>query len=250
LLVSLLQVCEDRSMLSEVVVIRSTSRQRNIYNHCSQRKNIWILTLWENPHGGVPSKITLMRKLENVASRGKNWTELNWTELDRSVEFGSVRATSCDDRRRPSQVLDNRRRLSAVVVARPSTVIAIIGQFTRTKNLRRPPISSPNRRRFYAQRETELKWTVQLSSVLRCALVFTILPHSHRIMNPQSHTGVQQVVQGAANLDPRPNSYCGEYNGVIPEPYPVYADNFTTCSTDSYLCRHPNYSSKMASVDK
>ena len=118
MLVSLLQVCEDRSMLSEVVVIRSTSRQRNIYNHCSQRKNIWILTLWENPHGGVPSKITLMRKLENVASRGKNWTELNWTG-----SFSRVRFSSGDELRWPATAVAGSWQPATAIGSRRSSSI-------------------------------------------------------------------------------------------------------------------------------
>jgi len=89
--------------------------------------------------------------------------KLNWTELDRSFQFSWVQfsfplciepATSCDDRRRPLTV-KNRRR--------PSTNL-------RRPSPRRPSLIVAARRRFNAQREPQLNWTVQLSSVSRFAL--------------------------------------------------------------------------------
>jgi len=87
-----------------------------------------------------------------------NWTRLDWTELNWIVQFSSVEFSSvfrCAlNRRRAATSGDGRRRFLTVKNRRrPST------------NRRRPSPVVAGRRRFNAQWETELNWTVQLSSV-------------------------------------------------------------------------------------
>jgi len=138
--------------------------------------------------------LTFGSKCQHLMHSGKlNWTRLNWTELDRSVQFSSVyrcalnrrRAATTGDGRRRFLTVKNRRRPStnlrrpSPVVAgfHPTTDTALIGRFTSVSRLwrtcddrrfRRRIVAG--RRRFNAQRETELNWTVPLSSVSRCAL--------------------------------------------------------------------------------
>ena len=78
----------------------------------------------------------------------------------------------------------------AVAGFRPTTDIALIGRFTSVSRLwrtcdcrrfRRRIVAG--RRRFNAQRETELNWTVQFSSVSRCALGFREAGKCIRCMN-------------------------------------------------------------------
>ena len=98
-----------------------------------------------------------------------NWTEqLNWTELDRSVQFSAVHWTG-DDRRRPSQVLltvKNWRRPSPVVAARRRflsddrhCIDWPIHDHESVPRLWRTCDDRQFRRRINAQRETELNWT-------------------------------------------------------------------------------------------
>jgi len=119
-------------------------------------------------------------------------------ELDRSVQFSSVQFSAVywtgDELRRPATAVagswqsrtgDGRRRSSQLVAGfHPTTDIALIGRFTDVSRLwrtyddrrfRRRIVAA--RRRFNAQRETQLNWTVQLSwvefsTVSRCALGF------------------------------------------------------------------------------
>jgi len=124
-----------------------------------------------------------------VKPNAQRKTELNWTRSFSWVQFSfplcTEPATSCDDRRRPSQVLDSQKPSQLVAGFRPSTDIALIGRFTSVSRLWRTCDDRrflrrivAGRRRFNAQRETELNWAVQLSSiqftsVSRCTLGFS-----------------------------------------------------------------------------
>jgi len=137
-----------------------------------------------------------------------NWTELNWTKLNwivqfsSSLEFSSVfrcalnqrrAATTGNGRRRFSTVKNwrrpsiNLRRPSPVITARRrfSSNISLIGRFTSVSRLwrtcddrrfRRRIIAG--RRRFNAQQETELNWTVQSSFPL-CIGLYKLTFTSH-----------------------------------------------------------------------
>ena len=124
--------------------------------------------------------------LSPMRSGKLNWTQLNSTELDRSVQLSSVFHCALNRRRVETTVAgswqsrtDDGRRQSSQLVAgcRPTTDIALIGRFTNVfrlwrtcddRRFRRRIVAG--RRRFNAQREAELNWTVQLSSVSRYAL--------------------------------------------------------------------------------
>jgi len=125
-----------------------------------------------------------------------NWTQLRWTELDRSVQFGWVQfscplciepATSGDDRRRFLTV-KNRRELSSLslqLVAgfRPTTDIALIERFTTVCPDCEEPATTANIVAESSQvvagsmHSGKLNWTEQLSwvefsSASHCALGF------------------------------------------------------------------------------
>jgi len=103
-----------------------------------------------------------------------NWTEqLNWTELDRSVQFSAVHWTG-DALRRPATAVAGpfdckelatavtSRRSSSPVFVRRQTLHWLADSRSRecppiVKNLRRSPISSPNQ--CTAGNWTELNWT-------------------------------------------------------------------------------------------
>jgi len=109
-----------------------------------------------------------------------NWTQLNSTELDRSVQFSSV--FRCELNQRPAATTDRRRPSPVVAARRPfSCNDRHCVDWPRVCPDSEEPATSANfvaessqivagRRRFNAQRETELNWTelndpVQLSSV-------------------------------------------------------------------------------------
>jgi len=119
--------------------------------------------------------------LSPMRSGKLNWTQLNSTELNWTGSFSSVEfsfplciepATSWDDRRRFLTV-KNRRRPSPVVAARRRLSSndrhcvdwPIHKCVPIVKNLRRPPISSPNRRRSSPVQCTAGSWTELNSAV-------------------------------------------------------------------------------------
>jgi len=121
-----------------------------------------------------------------------NSTQLNCTELDRSVEFSSVFRCALNRRRaaptvagswqsRPGDTAVASRRSSSPVVVQRQTLHWLADSresASIVKNLRRPPISSPNRRgssqvQYTAGNWTERNSSVEFSSVFRCALGFS-----------------------------------------------------------------------------
>jgi len=131
-----------------------------------------------------------------------SWVQFSlplWTELATAVA-GSWQSRTGDGRRQSLQL---------VAGFHPTTDIALIGQECApiAKNLRRPPISSPNRRGLSQVQCTAGNWTerkswVELSSVFRCvlglsrprqAVEFTLLPICSRFRQQSTFNKVDRV---------------------------------------------------------
>jgi len=116
-------------------------------------------------------------------------TELNWTELNCSVQFSTVSRCALN-RRRPATTGDGRRRF---VDGRR--------RFLTVENLRRPSSVVAARRWFNTQRKTELNSSystelnlaIQFSSVFRCVLGFKGLKRPYMLPRNRAWSPCQQV---------------------------------------------------------